>query len=62
MNHTYTPRCLSALKTREGGKKADKFQLSINSIRASEIGLMRVKRCDRPKEVRRQVDPITAQQ
>ncbi len=53
---------VQALLKQERGKKADKFQLSINSIRASEIGLMRMKQCDRPKEVRRQVYPITAQQ
>lgn len=51
---------VEALVTQEKEKK--KFQLSINSIRAFEIGLMRMKQCDRPKQVRCQVYPITAQQ
>lgn len=64
---TLTHLSVQALLKQEKGKqekkkKADKFQLSINSIRASEIGLVRMKQCDRPKEVRRQVYPITAQQ
>lgn len=48
----------------EGGgcEEADEFQLSRNSIRASEIGLVRMKQCDRLKHVRRQVYPITALQ
>lgn len=62
LTHLSVQALLKQEKGKQGKKKADKFQLSINSIRASEIGLVRMKQCDRPKEVRRQVYPITAQQ
>lgn len=63
LNHWLDYSCVSERCENEGREEeADEFQLSRNSIRASEIGLVRMKQCDRPKDVRRQLYPITATQ